>query len=400
MTAKVIENFLKEYDKESTRYGYASALYSYFSVIYNYARTSKRVSSEDKENFEMLAERYLSEDRDYKQDMIDYSKKCGKPTKTIKMYTSVVVEFLRTNGIKKIQFDYSEAKEIRRKTPKRYEVSKDKELTIEIIRTLMQHSDIRIQALISVLLSSGMRLSEALSIQSEDFEIIEDGFGKLKLTWMYSKTGREIYTLITPECVNTINEWLKVRSKYISEKCINASLKTDDNRLFPFSKNVSEVSFHNVLKCAGFKPQNGDKYPYHYHQFRGFFKSNMNLVMHHEIVLYLIGGHSRDIGTIYRKYTFRQVLDAYKASCDVITIGTDPILKKQYTQSIKEIDKMKQNQNMNNDQMAVIIQQLGLYQAQMKIMEAKQAEMEKELEEWRSSLLRYVPTGEKVEFEN
>ena len=371
MVVKVIELFLDGYEKSSTKFGYASALYSFFSVIYNYSRANKRISPEEKEHFEMLAERYLVEDRNYSQDIIDFSKKCDKPTKTIKMYQSVVTEFLRTNSIKKITLEYSEAKEIRRKTPKRYEVSNDKELTTEVIRTILQHADVRIQSLIYVLLSSGLRLSEALSIRLEDYEQIEDNYGKLKLTYLYAKTGREIFSLISPECVRVLTEWLKVREKYIREKCIAENLKEDDPRIFPFSKNVATMSLHNILLRAGYGPTNGDKYPYHFHQFRSYFSSQMKLAVHPEIVEYLIAGHSSDINSVYRKYSFRQVLDAYKGAVDIISIGVDPVLKTQYKKSMSLVEQLQKNQNMNNEQISVLISQLGIYQMQIKIMEDK-----------------------------
>jgi site-specific recombinase XerC len=297
------------------------------------------------------------------------------------MYQSVVVEFLRTNSIKRITLDYSESKEIRRKTPKKYLVSTDKELTIEVIRAILQHSDVRIQALVYVLLSSGLRLSEALSIRLEDYEQIEGGYGKLKLTWLYAKTGREIFALTTPECTRVLNEWLKVRQKYINEKCISEGLKEDDPRIFPFSKNVATVSFHNILLRAGYKPTNGDKYPYHFHQFRSYFSSQLKLAVHPEIVMYLIGGHSRDIEAIYRKYSFRQVLDAYKSAVDIISVGTDPVLKKEYQKSIGEIEKLQKNQNLNNDQISTLITQLGLYQAQMNAMNEEIKSLKKYLKE-------------------
>jgi integrase len=382
MTAKVIEMFLKEYNKESTRYGYASALYSFFSVIYNYSR-NPRVSQSDKEHFEMLAERYLTEDRDYTEDIISFSKKCGKPTKTIKMYQSVVVEFLKRNKLKKIKLDGDANKEIGRKTPQKHFVSTDKELTLEVIRTILQHADVRMQALLYVLLSSGLRISEALSIRLEDYEKIEDGFGKLKLTWLHAKASRELYTLITPECVRIVDEWLKVRQKYINEKCINEKLKIDDTRIFPFSKNVANVSFNNILERAGLKePNNGKKSPYHFHLFRAYFLSQMNLVVPTEITKYLIAGHSRNIDAIYRKYSFRQVLDAYKDACDVLTIGTDPVLKKQYKQSIEEVAGLKKNISVNNDQVSTLIAQIGAMQAKIKVLEDKQASLEINVKGW------------------
>jgi integrase len=356
MTEKVIENFLMKYDKESTRFGYASALYNFFSIIYNFNRASPRVSPAEKQHFELLASNYLSEDRDYKQDIMDYTKKCKKPTKTIKMYVSVVVEFLRINSIKKVKLDYDDKKDIRRKTPQRYEVSKDKELTIDVIRTIMTHADVRIQSLILVLLTSGLRLSEALSIQISDYEKIEDGYGRLKLTWLYAKTGREIYSLITPECVNTLDQWLKVREKYINEKCINEELRVDDGRIFPFSKNVATISLKNILTTSKLTDgHNGDKLPYHYHQFRSYFSSQMKLVVHHEIVEYLIGGHSSDINALYRKYSFRQVLDSYKTASDVLSVSTDPVLKKKYSDAVSKINTLEQKQGINSDNLNVLI---------------------------------------------
>ena len=90
MAGKILE-FLETYEKESTRYGYASALYSFFDGIYilhlrerktKDGKPIKRVTPEIREQYELYARQYLSESRDNAADVITFLKVLtGRPTR-------------------------------------------------------------------------------------------------------------------------------------------------------------------------------------------------------------------------------------------------------------------------------------------------------------------------------
>lgn len=390
----VIENFLQNY-KQTTRYGYASALFCYLDCVYNYSRQNKRVTSENRTHYAMLASRYLNEGRNYTDDILLFQSKCGKPTNTIENYRSIVIEFLRSNGIK---IEGSEFKRIKQKTPKHFELNGEQELSMDIIKMLIEHSDIRMKALFFTLLTTGLRISEVLSFKTKDLEIIEE-YGKLHLEWYDNKVGREIYALTTPECVGIINEWLKVRSKYIKEKCVNQSKKEDDGRIFPFTKSNATEAFHNIQERIGYTPNEKGDYPFHFHQFRKFYLSQLNLIISPEITQYLIGGHSRDISAIYRRYSFKQVFEEYKKGSDAITIGTDPVLKKKYKHTIIEMDKVKQNQNLNNEQISTLITQIGIMQTKLDMLETKNRMFENVIAGLADGKIKLNPNGMFIDIE-
>lgn len=375
----VMERFLENYGT-STRYGYSSALFCYLDVIYNYSRQNKRATKEDRAHYEMLAARYISEvGRDYSKDILYFQSHCNKPTTTIENYRSVVLEFLRCNNIRIEAYDF---KRIKQKTPKRFELRDDTDLTIEVIKQILEHSDVRMKALFLTLMTTGLRVSEVLSFKLEHFKEIDDGFGKLHLEWYDNKVGREVYTLTTPECVGMIKEWLKVRSKYLKEKCIHQSKKADTGEIFPFTKSNATEAFHNIQERIGYTKNGKGDYPLHFQQFRKYYLSQLNLVISPEITQYLIGGHSRDIAAIYRRYSFAQVTEEYKKGADAITIGTDPVLKRKYKDSIEEIEGLKENQTQNNNSLNKMIEMVHEMREENRQLNKRITDMENEQKSW------------------
>ena len=70
-----ISIFLDQYSA-SARNGYRSSIVAFFSFMYNFKREGKRISAKEKEELELLAERYILEGRDYEKDLIAFSKYC------------------------------------------------------------------------------------------------------------------------------------------------------------------------------------------------------------------------------------------------------------------------------------------------------------------------------------
>jgi integrase len=363
-----IGEFLETYEKESTRYGYASALYLFFDAIYRLrlreraakdGKPIKRVTPELREQYEIYARQYLSESRDHAQDIVTFSKAGNGQTKSIKSAQSTIIEWMDFHGI---TIEHRERKIIKTKTPKRYKISKSVSLTLERIRTILHHADARMKGVIYVLLASGLRIGEVVSIQLGDFEEIEGGIGKLFIR--DSKTGREIMALITPEATRAVKEWLKIRTKYIHEKCVAEHLRMDDGHLFPFCRAAVELTFRNILQRAGFVNPDGSM-QHHIHQFRAYHSSQLKLRVHPEIVEYLIGGHSGSIAAVYRKYTFEQVLEAYRDGMDALYVEVDPVIKKKYDEQVGEIKNLRTSQEHQGENMRTILRTLDEYQSQL-----------------------------------
>jgi len=303
---------------------------------------------------------------------VQFSKGSKNQTKSIKFAQSAIIEWFSFNGI---TIEHRERKTIKTKTPKRFKLNKSKHPTLEIIRIILHHADARMKGVILVLLSSGLRISEVISIQSGDFEELEGGIGKLFIR--DSKTGREIMALITPEATRAVKEWLKIRAKYINEKCVAEHLRIDDGHLFPFGKNAVEEAFRNILERAGFINPDGS-YQHHLHQFRAYHSSQLKLRMHPEIVEYLIGGHSGNIAAVYRKYTFEQVLEAYRNGMDALYVEVDPVIKKKYEEQTGEIRNLRTSQEHQGENMRTILRTLDEYQSQLAQMRREMGELQQE----------------------
>ncbi|HEX9845118.1 MAG TPA: site-specific integrase, partial [Candidatus Nitrosotenuis sp.] len=93
----------------------------------------------------------------------------NKSPKTVQTYFGLVKSFLRTQGVKTDRDDVREFV----KLPTLLKIRR-KPLTKEIIRKLLDNSKERRKALYLTLLSSGMRLGEALSLKKENFDFTKD----------------------------------------------------------------------------------------------------------------------------------------------------------------------------------------------------------------------------------
>lgn len=86
-----ISSFINQYSKINTRRIYTTAIRAYLAFVYS----RDRDRAIPLEVFEDLADRYLSEARNYSQDVIDFAASFGNsPPKTARTYVAAVKEFL------------------------------------------------------------------------------------------------------------------------------------------------------------------------------------------------------------------------------------------------------------------------------------------------------------------
>ena len=250
-----ITGFLNQYNNSGTRHSYSSGVNAFLSYIYNYTRKSEgqRISEEDKKQLELLADRYVFEGRDYEKDLIDFSNYCAQkyaPTSG-RHYVAVVKEFLSYNDI---ELTRKQEKNVRNKTPEGGTITEEADLTKEMVRQLLNACDIRLKALILVLISSGVRIGEALNIHFDDIKISDDGtYGVLSLRGVSKTRGHKLknrhsrVTFINKEAVEVLQQWYKVRRSFIEISCKKSLGRwkpsdIDDERIFPFGLSAMGTS--------------------------------------------------------------------------------------------------------------------------------------------------------------
>jgi integrase len=324
-----ISDYLKHYDNQSTAGGYSSAVYSFIDFVYGPQRKGKRVTAEEKEQYEQLVEKYLKEKRKYSEDMAGFVISLqSRPPLSARQTFTFAKEFFNHYDL---ELPAKDLKFIRHKLPKGNVRTIEKDMDTDTIRTILQHLDVKGRALVLVLASSGMRINEALTVSLDDIDF-KSKPTVITIRGENSKTGDNRITFISSEAKQAVNEWLKVRSEYIRTsakrnnglvKSGRGNLKTgeDDGRLFPFSDQNASALWDNALEKAEIlsRDKTTNRKQLHYHQLRKFFISQLSLIISKEIAETL-AGHNGYLTGSYRRYTKKQLAEEYIKGEHLLTI--------------------------------------------------------------------------------
>jgi len=342
-----IRDFLNQYPGRGTRYSYSTGVNAFISFIYQFKRAKgQRITPEDRAQLEMFAERYVMEGRNYEQDMINFSNYCTQhyaPTSG-RLFVTIAKEFLSFNDI---EFTRKQEKKIRNKIPNGGPISEEAELTKDMLQKVLNACDIRMKALVLMLINSGMRIGEATQIHDTDITISEDGtYASIYLRGVSKKRGSQIKNrhsrtvFIGKEAVKALQQWREVKDDYIDRSCKRSKGRWQpadllDGRVFPFGIPSLSESLRNALKKAKlFKPDDETgRSLIHFHLFRKYFITTMTNSGIPEKFVDFYAGHIGELDRAYQKQTREKLLEMYKRG--------EPYLRI-YDESAEEIAKTKE----------------------------------------------------------
>lgn len=387
-----IQHFLsKMYSNRDTGVSSASAVYSFFDYIYD---VELRVVERKCENgeiikkkilptpaiiaeYEKLAERYLTEQRDYMDDLLGFIISLAeKPPGSRRMTVSRIRTFL---AYYKIVFPDDEEKIIKSKLGKGIKPSSKRgRITKDIIRKVLVHMDLRDRAVTLLLASSGMRIGEAVQIELDDIT-----FGnptKIEIIGKYTKTETRRTTFISSEATKCLKEWLKQRDSYLAQSVkianhlyearkMNNTKDINDNRIFPFSDTNFRVAWDNAFKKADLYEidKSTGRTVYRVHGLRAFFRTALGNTMKDSAEA--IMGHEGYLTNAYRDYSEEELAKSYLENEHLITIAGGG--------NMQELnDKLEDTKEELEDTRTVV----GGYKYRIKELEdrLKQVESEKE----------------------
>ncbi len=206
------------------------------------------------------------------------------------------------------------------------------------------------KALYLTLVSSGMRIGEALQLRLSDIELERDP-PIIRLRAEYTKTGNRRIAFISDEAKDAMIAWLKVREDYIrSSKDRNIGLrklylassgeKQLDDRVFPFSDFTARSIWKTALRKAGLdqRDKTTGRYLLHPQSLRKFFRT------HHKAEVDIreaIMGHEGYLTEVYRKYSEIDLARAYKDGVSGVLIFGDRIdidaVKRQFAPALEAV---------------------------------------------------------------
>lgn len=217
--------------------------------------------------------------------------------------------------------------------------------TREEIAKMLQFADVRDRVVILIMVSGGPRVGALPSIKLKHITKIDDtGISALKL---YPESKRDHYnTLLTPECVRAIDEWLEWRKNH-GEKLGPESLLIRDkyaafssrtNRAKPIQSAAIRMMIKRVIKRAGIDDHdlNPD------HSFRYFFNTTLKNSRVTPDFKSLLMGHDTKLDENYYDETnpeSRQViLEEYLKAVDALTINNENRLRRENLKLKEKVD--------------------------------------------------------------
>lgn len=381
--------FLAGYSNKNTRSGYRTAIESFLRCIYGIKKAdikSKKVPTPD---YNALFEKYLISKRDNDADFLQFSEHLieTRPALSAKQSMTAIRYAMTYHGI---SISKGTSQDIRRETMKGSAATVDRVLNTKIINATLQHCTIQGKALFLCLASSGARLNEMLSININD---VDFGNHPVKMTFRgeYTKNGQQRFTFISDEAAAAVEEWLKVRDRYIevsnakSKKLIEmgrATVKTTkDTRLFPFSDASVTAWWNDALAASGelTKDDVTGRNQLRIHGFRKFFLSQMSLVISKEIPE-LLAGHSAYLSGSYRRYDDETVAAEYLKAMHMVSITGSKQVKELENELKEKMQEQATKTEKHADTLVMVINENMTMKHQMQEMQEQNAALLKRLE--------------------
>jgi len=331
-----IEEFLLNYKSKSTIQTYKSLLKKYFDTINKDPNT------------------YFKGKQDYESDIKKFLQKIGNsPPKTIRGSIAAIKSFMGENDIE-LSRKFWKKQQGRIKGKRAW--TEDNVPTVEQLQKILTHANTLQRGIVLTLVSSGMRIGEVLQIQENDVDLTQNP-AHINVRGEYTKSGERRDVFISSEAVTAINEWLKVRDKYLITACgrIKALDKylgrevtktLNDNRLFPVGDETVRQMWNRLLDKAGFGDvdERTGVHKMHLHTLRKFFRSRLPKAIGVDITEMLMG-HEGYLTDAYRRYNLTDIAEEYLKGVYLVSVFESTPDLTGINQELEELKKSKRNQD-------------------------------------------------------
>jgi integrase len=363
---KRVGDFLESYESANTRAGYGSVVSQFLAYIYDYTlvdrsqRRNKEVIAKQRADIEVLAARYFLEGRDYAEDLKNFNSTSARKhaPKSCQYYYSAIREFLLYH---EVEFTERQTRAARKRVKRGEAVTEEHYPTREELRRIfMQIPSLKIQTILLIQLSSGIRPGkEIMSLNIRDVTLhkndgarvdpesdVEPDYGRILIRASIAKNKIQRVTFCSKEAAGYLKAWLRNgRDKYLSgigkyqgdfapdtEKC--------GEYVFPFTYGNYLRSFTEAVRKAGLYKRDPDsgRTTIHPHNLRKFFETQMYRVINPKVIEKLVG-HESELSRVYVNFTEADLLKEYQKGEHTVTILTD--IPDQLAQSKEEMRAMK-----------------------------------------------------------
>ncbi|MGF3573702.1 MAG: tyrosine-type recombinase/integrase [Candidatus Bathyarchaeia archaeon] len=307
-----IGTWLATYAKTNTKRVFQAGVRHFLESVY--------VCSIGNGELEDYAAKYIEEckaGRDWFKDLLKFAADLhGRPPKSAGAFMTGVKSWLEYTL--DVEVSRKQARLLRGRLPKGSKArTEESELTREVLRRILTHTDVKGKALFLFLASTGVRIGEALKLRLGDVDLNVDP-PTVTVRGEYTKAGDKYQSFLSSEAKEALVEWLKVRESYIRSalnrgRGLGRSKSLEDDRLFPFSPRVAEQMWQNALVKARMAEKDAftNRHKLHIHMLRKFFLSQAKIAAPENLVESW-AGHSGYLDDAYRRYSMDQHREHYR----------------------------------------------------------------------------------------
>jgi len=275
---KMVTKFIDTYKEPNTRRTYERHLSNFFDWV------------------NKQPEDYFKQKNDFQKDIETYFERLyldNVPPKTRKVSLAAIKVFMLYNLPK-----YDEKlppsfwyKLSRGKYKGSSAVTKDKVPTPETLKKILMGANLRSKTLYMMLATSGMRISEALSLKWTDIDFRTNPVS-IYLNPEVTKTDEGRHVFITPECKEVLLEWQETKHLYAEKRKKSWANRYDSTKVFPFTYQNALCMWWTMLKNSGLnsdKDKDKGRYVYHPHALRKYFRSRLAKALAPDYIEFLLG---------------------------------------------------------------------------------------------------------------
>ncbi len=376
-----IEGWLATYAKQNTRRVFQAGVRHFLESVY--------ASNVDNEALESYAAKYIEEcraGRDWFKDMLKYAADLhSRPPKSAHVFMTGVKSWIEYTL--NVELSRRQMRQVLGRLPKGSKArTEEAELTREVLRRILTHTDVKGRALFLFLASSGIRIGEALKLKLADVDLNADP-PTVNVRGEYTKSGDAYKSFLSSEAREAITEWLKVRESYIKSalnrgKGLGKHKSLQDDRLFPFSPRVAEQMWQNALKKAQMAEKDAytNRHKLHIHMLRKWFLSQAKLAAPESLVE-AWAGHAGYLDEAYRRYTMDQHREYYKKAEAYLLVGVPKDIAEIRDKFQADVDDLRRKLTDANALTLKLMNENMELKAKMQKLEQKLAELESAIKE-------------------
>ncbi len=240
----------------------------------------------------------------------------------------------------------------------------DRAPSIEEIRKIIEHADLRMRGVLQLLVSSGIRIGAVDHLRWVDLQSIRIDKESFASITAYRGENEQYPTFITPECFNTLLEYRRLResegetitpqSPLIRLRKWNRAAQGQKGEALCVSSKALRNEIGTLLRKAGLREPNQRLHEFkQVHGFRKFFRTRCENAGVSSMIVEMLMGHRVGLGSNYLKPTTDELARHYLKAIPYLTVSE--------TYEVKhEVDKKVTERIAARDKKVVELERMGL----------------------------------------